>query len=61
MTFQKAMCRPTNYHELDPREQWSIDKGLGILDWDGDITKEETEIYCKRFGLKLNKTKEVKS
>lgn len=27
--------RPNNYPELSPREQWAVDKRLGILDWDG--------------------------
>lgn len=32
----KATQRPSNYFSLSPEEQWSIDKNLGILDWDGD-------------------------
>jgi hypothetical protein len=31
----RAKSRPANYLELEPREQWEIDKQLGILDWDG--------------------------
>ena len=31
----RAKMRPANYLELEPREQWEIDKRLGILDWDG--------------------------
>jgi hypothetical protein len=31
----RAKLRPANYLELEPREQWEIDKRLGILDWDG--------------------------
>lgn len=27
--------RPNDYPELTPREQWAVDKRLGILDWDG--------------------------
>lgn len=30
-----AKNRPGNYEQLSPREQWEIDKELGILDWDG--------------------------
>jgi len=33
--------RPKNYGSLSPREQWEIDKKLGILDWDG---KEELAV-----------------
>jgi hypothetical protein len=32
---QKAKQRPANFNSLSPREQWEIDKRLGILDWDG--------------------------
>lgn len=32
---QAATQRPSNYVELDPREQWAVDKRLGILDWEG--------------------------
>jgi len=32
---RRARRRPSNYHELSAREQWEIDKRLGILDWDG--------------------------
>lgn len=31
-----ATQRPSNYCELGPESQWNIDKGLGILDWDGE-------------------------
>jgi hypothetical protein len=33
--MQQAKRRPANYNDLSPREQWEIDKQLGILDWDG--------------------------
>lgn len=32
---QAALRRPANYTELSPRQQWSVDDDLGILDWDG--------------------------
>ncbi len=28
-----ALKRPKNYRKLSAREQWEIDKRLGILDW----------------------------
>jgi hypothetical protein len=34
----KAQERPFTYHNLESREQWRIDKELGILDWDGEPT-----------------------
>lgn len=32
---ERAKQRPPTYEQLSAREQWEIDKGLGILDWDG--------------------------
>lgn len=33
---ERAKLRPANFLNLSPKEQWAIDKDLGILDWDGD-------------------------
>jgi hypothetical protein len=33
--YVRAQMRPSNFYDLPPEEQWSIDKQLGILDWDG--------------------------
>lgn len=33
---ERAKQRPPNYETLSAREQWEIDKGLGILDWEGE-------------------------
>ena len=32
---EKAKGRSSTYWEMSPSEQWSEDKRLGILDWDG--------------------------
>jgi len=32
---ERAKLRPANYAQLSPQEQWDINKGLGLLDWDG--------------------------
>lgn len=32
---ERAKMRPANYAQLPPREQWAIDRQLGILDWSG--------------------------
>jgi hypothetical protein len=32
---QRATLRPSNFNELSHEEQWSIDKALGLLDWNG--------------------------
>jgi hypothetical protein len=29
------LIRPSNFDKLPPKEQWEIDKKLGILDWNG--------------------------
>lgn len=36
---QAAIRRPASYCELSPQGQWDVDKGLGILDWDGEWDK----------------------
>ena len=33
---EKAKGRSSTYWVMDAREQWSEDKRLGILDWDGN-------------------------
>jgi hypothetical protein len=35
ISAQIALNRPDRYWDLSSEEQWSIDKELGILDWDG--------------------------
>jgi hypothetical protein len=32
---KKAELRPLTYNLLSPKDQWQVDKLLGILDWDG--------------------------
>lgn len=40
----RAKGRPPNYEQLSARQQWAIDKALGILDWDGvGYVKEEED------------------
>jgi hypothetical protein len=34
--YKQSLKRPKNFEKLSPREQWGIDKELGILDWDGE-------------------------
>lgn len=34
--FEESFKRPSNFFKLSPRQQWEIDKRLGILDWKGD-------------------------
>lgn len=48
--FEKSFLRPSNYFELSGREQWKIDKRLGILDWDGSgLTDEDKERFKKHY------------
>ena len=47
--FEISFCRPKNFLKLTALEQWEIDKGLGILDWE-ELSKEElTEDDEKRI------------
>lgn len=40
--FEASFQRPRNFCHLSPQEQWDIDKGLGILDWNGnELTAED--------------------
>ena len=42
--FEKSFQRPKNYFKLDAKEQWAIDKSLGILDWEGsDLSDADLE------------------
>jgi len=31
----RALCRPSDYEQRSPVQQWEIDKELNLLDWDG--------------------------
>ncbi len=44
--FERSFQRPRNFFDLPPKQQWEIDKELGILDWVGEGLSEEDE---KRF------------
>lgn len=44
--FEVSFKRPTNYFKISEKEQWEIDKNLGILDWEGEGLSEEDR---KRF------------
>jgi hypothetical protein len=56
--FEKSFQRPTNYFELSSRQQYSIDKELGILDWQGDgLTEEDIKKYRNHY--KKNQEKAV--
>lgn len=48
--FERSFQRPCNFFSLSPKEQWAIDKRLGILDWEGeDLTKEDRERLRKYY------------
>jgi len=48
--FERSFDRPSNYFKLSSREQWDIDKRLGILDWEGkDLTKEDRERFRNHY------------
>lgn len=39
--FERSFQRPRNFFRLSFKEQWDIDKKLGILDWEGKGMTEE--------------------
>ena len=48
--FEKSFERPINYFNLSKKNQWDIDKKLGILDWNGeDLTKEDVERFKNHY------------
>lgn len=47
--YERSFSRPKNYFKLIPQRQWEIDDSLGILDWDGRMTDEETERFMAHY------------
>lgn len=48
--FKKSFQRPSNFFTLTTREQWEIDKKLGILDWEGDSPSiEDVSKYLTHY------------
>ncbi len=51
--FEKSFERPRNYFDLSEEAQWEIDKGLGLLDWDGTferLNKDDQQRFKAHFG-----------
>lgn len=44
--FDKVLKRPAIFFCLRPEEQWAIDKGLGILDWNNTCRHNILIIEC---------------
>lgn len=69
--FQAAMQRPTDFNKLSAETQWSIDKSLGCLDWDGGCghavpgQKALNRVLCedcqKAFNKKFYKRKKKRA
>lgn len=53
MSLEAALRRPKNFFMLTPREQWDIDKRLGILDWEGPESHEEAKLISDHHDLNL--------
>lgn len=52
--FEKSFMRPTNYFKLSGKEQWEIDKSLGILDWCGtELSKEDKDRFNNHYNKKI--------
>ena len=48
--FEKSFERPRDYFKLSHRQQWDIDKELGILDWKGRyLSKKDREKFKKHY------------
>ena len=53
MSVEQALKRPLDYNKLSARQQWAIDKHLGILDW--DPIPEEIRQYLERRAEQLKR------
>ena len=49
--FEKSFQRPIDFFELSAETQWAIDKSLGILDWDGNLTEEELKRFKEHYNF----------
>ena len=54
---EKRLGRSEGYYDMEPSEQWTEDKRLGILDWDGSedkklLAKLEPAGWCSCAGWK---------
>lgn len=48
--YEKSFERPCDYFKLSPAQQWSIDKRLGILDWEGTgLTDDELKRFNQHY------------
>lgn len=56
--FEASFQRPSNFFDLDESEQWSIDKRLGILDWEGNgLNKDDILRFQRHYFPEDQKTK----
>ena len=49
--FEKSFERPSNYFKLASQEQWDVDAGLGILDWEGDDLTEDLVAFAQKTDI----------
>ncbi len=62
-----ALRRPHNFTTLHPREQWRVDAGLGILDWEGFNMEAAREVLAsgneaatvQKFGMTLAEVRDI--
>jgi hypothetical protein len=48
--FEKSFERPKHYFTLSDKEQWEIDKRLGLLDWKGQgLNKEDIKRFKEHY------------
>ncbi len=51
--FEASFSRPKNFFKLSERQQWEIDKSLGILDWVGnDLSEDDKKRFNAHYGIK---------
>lgn len=56
--FDRAMKRPETYGFMSERDQWEVDKRLGILDWDGSCPHMNSLMCPECFRKYMNRRKD---
>ena len=52
--FEESFKRPHNYFTLPAKDQWSIDRMLGILDWEGgNLSPEDTRRFKRHYDKRI--------
>jgi hypothetical protein len=57
--YEKSFERPSDFFQHEERIQWSIDRRLGILDWDGEMTTEQRGRFNQHYNPIIPREKPI--